>query len=219
MDRDPTSHSQHAPDGMELAVKPWRHNPSSWRGRLFVTAWAAVAGGIALYMGLYQLKVISNVWDPVFGNQTKEVLDSEVSRTFIKWARIPDAILGALAYLGDIVFALAGSTRRWQDRPWLVILFGINVIPLGIVSTILVFLQGAVIGAWCFLCLVTAMISLILIFFAYGEILSSLLFLWHVWKSSHDPRILWDTFWGKPTEISWEAGKQLTKIHHVAQAR
>jgi hypothetical protein len=33
-----------------------------------------------------------------------------------RWFRIPDAALGAIAYLGDLVFGLAGSTRRWQDR-------------------------------------------------------------------------------------------------------
>src|SRR5690606_25470523 len=110
--------------------------------------------------------------------------DSNVSERMRYWFLIPDAVFGALAYLGDAIFGLAGSTRRWQYRPWLVILFGIDVIPLGVVSVVLVVLQGTVVGSWCFLCLVTALISLILIYWAYDEVWSCLLYLWRVWKKT-----------------------------------
>jgi hypothetical protein len=52
--------------------------------------------------------------DPVFGEQTRRVLDSDVSERMRRRFRIPDAPLGALAYLGDVIYGLAGSTRRWQ---------------------------------------------------------------------------------------------------------
>jgi hypothetical protein len=136
-----------------------------------------------------------------------------------RWARIPDAILGAFAYLGDVVFALAGSTRRWQDRPWLVVLFGLDVIPLGLVSAILVVLQGTVVGSWCFLCLLTAAISLILIYYAYDEVWSSLLYLWRVWKKSRDLGIVWNTFWGKASRVAHEVGLEMTEARHVATHR
>jgi hypothetical protein len=157
-------------------------------------------------MGLYQLRLIPSVWDPVFGEQSQQVLDSDVSHAMSRWFRAPDAILGALAYLGDIVFALAGSTRRWQYRPWLVVIFGIDVIPLGIVSAVLVVLQGTVVGSWCFLCLVTAVISLALVAFAYDEVWSCLLYMRRVWKTRDSLRTVWDAFWGKPSLIAHEAG-------------
>lgn len=191
--------------------KPWHYNPSKWSQRIRVSCLAAVAVFIAIYMGLYQWKLIDHVWDPVFGEQTQKVLDSDVSHTMWKWFRIPDSIMGSIAYLGDIIFALAGSTRRWQDRPWLVILFGIDVIPLGIVSAVLVFMQGAVIGAWCFLCLITAVISILLIFLAYDEIWTCILYLYTVWKKTKDRRLLWDTFWGKASEAAYEVGESIIK--------
>jgi len=202
--------------------EPWDYNPSSWRQRVPVAIWATVAALIALYMGLYQWRVIPSAWDPVFGDQTQRVLDSDVSHTMGRWFRIPDAILGAFAYLGDVLFALAGSTRRWQDRPWLVVFFGIDVIPLGVVSAILVVLQGAVVGSWCFLCLITAVISLILIYYAYDEVWSSLLYLWRIWKKSRDPALLWRTFWGTPSRLAHEVALEMTEQnnqHHVAAHR
>src|SRR5687768_14770282 len=125
---------------LEATPYPWDYNPSSWTQRIKVALLAFVAFIIAVYLGLYQWGLVDQVWDPIWGGQTARVLTSEVSHRMTDWIRIPDAILGALAYLGDVIFALAGSTRRWQDRPWLVVVFGIDVIPLGIVSAVLVFL-------------------------------------------------------------------------------
>src|SRR5690606_820224 len=125
----------------------------------------------------------------------------------------PDAAFGTLAYLGDAVFGLAGSTRRWLYRPWLVVLFGIDVIPLGAVSIILVILQGTVVGYWCFLCLVTALISLVLIFLAYDEVCSCIVLLHRTYKRSQSKRVLWDTFWGRPNEIAYTIAHEMTEAH------
>lgn len=190
------SHIVRLPD-LQIDAPPWEYNASAWKQRIPICLLATVAFVIAAYMALYQWRLISDVWDPIFGEQSKHVLDSAVSERMRDWFRIPDAAFGAIAYLGDAIFGLAGSTRRWQYRPWMVILFGIDVIPLGIVSAILVFMQGAVVGAWCFLCLVTAVISLVLVYLAYDEVWSCLLYLRRVWRRTHDPSILWNVFWGR----------------------
>lgn len=194
---------------LDAIPSPWRYNPSKWSQRIVICFLAGIATLLAVYMGLYQWRLIDSAWDPVFGEQTQYVLDSDVSHTLKKWFRVPDSIMGALAYLGDVIFALAGSTRRWQDRPWLVILFGIDVIPLGLVSATLVCLQGTVVGAWCFLCLITAVVSITLVFLAYDEVWSCLLYLCEVWRKSHSKRLVWDTFWGKASEIAYEAGESI----------
>jgi hypothetical protein len=181
---------------MDAIPQPWDYNPSAWPQRIPICALAMVAFFIATYMGLYQWRLIDSAWDPIFGTQTQKVLDSNVSERMRHWFLVPDAIFGAIAYLGDAIFGLAGSTRRWQYRPWMVVLFGIDVIPLGIVSAVLVVLQGAVVGSWCSLCLVTAAISLILVYWAYDEVWSCLLYLHRVWRETRSPRILWKTFWG-----------------------
>jgi hypothetical protein len=155
--------------------------------------------------------LIDGVWDPVFGEQTQQVLDSDVSHRMQRWLRIPDAALGALGYFSEVILALAGSTRRWQYRPWMVLLFGFDVIPLGIVSVVLVVLQGTVVGAWCFLCLVTAVLSLLLVYLAYDEVWSTLKYLLRVWRETRDARILWRTFWGSATPEAQRIGAALLK--------
>jgi uncharacterized membrane protein len=187
----------HRTPDLNVNAPPWKHNPSSWSQRIPICALAGLAFLIASYMALYQWRLIADVWDPVFGEQTRHVLDSEVSEKMRRWFRIPDAALGALAYLGDLIFGLAGSTRRWQYRPWLVLLFGLDVIPLGIVSAVLVVMQGTVVGAWCFLCLVTAVISLVLVALAYDEVWSTLQYLKRVWRQTRKVRVLWYVFWGR----------------------
>jgi uncharacterized membrane protein len=185
-------------DAAALDVRPpgFDYNPSSWGQRVPICILAAVAFLIATYMALYQWRLLPHAWDPIFGDQTRRVLDSEASETMRRWMKIPDAALGAIAYLGDALFGLAGSTERWRRRPWIVILFGIDVIPLGVVSAVLVVMQGTVVGSWCFLCLVTALISLILVAFAWDEVWATLQYLRGVWRRTHDRRVLWRVFWG-----------------------
>lgn len=186
---------------------PWDYNPSGWRQRIPICILATVAFVIAAYLALYQWRLIGSVWDPLFGPQTQAVLDSDVSERMRYWMGIPDAALGAFAYLGDSVFGLAGSTRRWQYRPWLVILFGLDVIPLGIVSAILVVMQGAVVGEWCFLCLVTAAISLVLVYLAYDEVWSCLRYLHVVWTRTRSYSVLWNTIWGRASSDAAQAAE------------
>lgn len=173
------------------------YNPSSWRQRIPICLLAGAAFLMATAMALYQWRLVGDVWDPVFGGQSRRVLDSEASEVMRRWMRMPDAALGAIGYLSEVLFGLAGSTRRWQDRPWMVVLFGIDVIPLGIVSAVLVGVQGAVIGAWCFLCLATAAVSLALVPLAFDEVWATLKFLWRVWKRTGDWKVMWKTFWGQ----------------------
>jgi uncharacterized membrane protein len=194
---------------MDVIVEPWNYNPSGWRERIPICILAGIAFLISTYMALYQWRLIDSVWDPIFGMQSALVLDSQVSERMRLWFRIPDAALGALAYLGDAIFGLAGSTRRWQYRPWMVILFGLDVIPLGLVSAILVFMQGLVVGSWCFLCLVTAAISLLLVYLAYDEVWSSLLYLWRVKKKSRSWKVVWHTLWGRPNSIAEEVADHM----------
>ena len=56
----------------KLLIPPgWDYNPSSWKQRLPLIIIAIVGFFIALYMGLFQLKVLDSVWDPFFGEGTR----------------------------------------------------------------------------------------------------------------------------------------------------
>lgn len=199
--------SMRSPPPLDLhaAAPPWDYNPSAWRQRVPVAVLGGLGAVIAAYMALYQWRLIDGVWDPIFGEGSEKVLDSHVSEAMRRWILIPDAALGAVAYFSEVIYSLAGSTRRWQCRPWMTLLFGFDVIPLGIVSAVLVVLQGAAVGHWCTLCLVTAAISLVLIFFAYDEVWSCLVYLHRVWKKHRSAAVLWNVLWGRPVPEAREA--------------
>jgi uncharacterized membrane protein len=202
-----TDDARRGPQDLDAPAPPWDYNPSAWSQRIPICVLATVGFFISAYMALYEWKLTGGVWDPVFGEQTELVLDSDVSHMLYRWFGIPDAALGAIAYLGDAIFGLAGSTRRWQYRPWLVVLFGIDVIPLGGVSAALVLVQTFVLGQWCFLCLVSATISLVLVYWAYDEVWSSVLYLRRVYGRTRDWSVLWHVFWGGSHPVAVEAAR------------
>lgn len=187
-------------DELDRPVPPYTYNPSAWSQRVPICLLAFVAAAMSAHLSLFQWGLIESSWDPVFGDGSNKVLKSRVAESMYGILGIHDAALGVLAYLGDALLGFAGSTRRWQYRPWLVILFGIDVIPLGIVGVVLVICQALVVGQWCFLCLVTAVISLILVYWAWDEVRVSLRYLHVVWKQHRDKRLLWDACWGNRSE-------------------
>jgi uncharacterized membrane protein len=168
----------------------WDYNPSSWSQRWPLIAIAFIGFEIALYLGLYQLKVVASVWEPFFGNGSEKVLNSAISKAL----PVPDALLGAFSYLLDVVTGAIGRTDRWRSKPWIVVLFGIAIGPLGLVSVMLVIFQPVLVGAWCTLCIVTAVISVVMISPALDEMLASLQYLQRVKQQGLS---VWDAFWGK----------------------
>ncbi len=185
---------------MDAAAPPWRKNPSAWSHRIKVAILASIGAALAAYMSLYQLHLTASVWDPVFGGGTERVLASQLSQALYRIFHVPDALLGALAYSTEILFTLAGSTRRWQDRPWLVALFGVNVLALACAGVALVAAQGLVVKSWCFLCLATTLISLILAVLSAGEVYACLHYLGRVRRRSGRFQVVWDAFWGRASE-------------------
>ena len=89
---------------------------------------------VARYMAAYQLGYIQQVWEPLFRPGTEAVLTSKVSRM---WP-VSDAGLGALSYLLEALSGFMGGKTRWRTMPWMVAMFGILVVPLGITSIVLV---------------------------------------------------------------------------------
>jgi uncharacterized membrane protein len=148
----------------------WDYNPSEWSRRLPIIGLACLGFGISAYLALYQLGAFADVFEPFFGDGSIEVLDSEISHVF----PIPDAALGAAVYLFDVITGSLGGTRRWKSSPWIVLAFGLAVGPLGAVSVLLVILQPVALGAWCTLCLASAVVSVLMIGPAMDEVLAAL---------------------------------------------
>lgn len=144
---------------------------------------------IAGYLSLYQWQVFSTVWEPFFGQGSRKILNSSVSYIL----PIPDAALGAIGYLGDAVAGVIGGEKRWRTMPWIVVAFGFFVGPLGLVSVLLVILQPVLYDAWCTLCLVSALISVLMIGPAMDEVLASFQYLKRVKQEGGS---IWKAFWG-----------------------
>lgn len=170
----------------------WKTNPSAWGERIPIIVLALVGLLIASYLGAFQLGFIDTVWEPFFGDDSRRILTSGVSEVL----PVPDAVLGAIAYLLDAVAGAIGGRGRWRSMPWIVILFGLAVGPLGAVSILLVILQPVLLNSWCTLCLTTALISLVMIGPALDETLVSLQYLKRV--SRHGGSV-WRAFWGIET--------------------
>ncbi|MCH9626505.1 MAG: hypothetical protein S4CHLAM2_01270 [Chlamydiales bacterium] len=146
----------------------WTYNPSAWPQRIPIIFFAIVGWFIARYMASFQLHYIDYVWDPFFGMGTEKVITSMISREF----PVPDAGLGAMAYSLEAIMGAKGGVRRWHTMPWIVVVFGILVVPLGFVSITLVMLQPIAVGAWCGLCLIIATCMLIMLALTVDEVLA-----------------------------------------------
>jgi hypothetical protein len=105
---------------------------------------------------------------------------------------VSDAGLGALSYLLDALAGLIGGVRRWRTMPWMVVLFGLFIIPPGVTSIVLVILQPVSIGAWCTLCLVASVVMLLMVSPALDEVIATGQFLLRIRRERGH---VWRVFW------------------------
>jgi len=179
--------------GMSMEPGPnvprgWSYNPSSWPQRAPIIALALVGFFLSRQMASFELHYITSFTDPFFGIGTVSVLTSTVSRAF----PIPDAGLGAVAYMLEFLMGFMGDKARWRTMPWMVAFFGILVVPLGIVSITLIILQPLSVGAWCTPCLIAAAAMLIMISLTLDEVVATLQFLV---QARQERQSLWKVFW------------------------
>lgn len=177
-------------DPMEHAPEGWVYNPSGWPQRIPICILAFVGFGIATWLTLFQVGGLSTIWEPLFGDGSRRILTSRVSRIL----PVPDAALGALGYLADAVFGLAGGTDRWKRLPWVVIIFAIAVIPFGLTSVTLFILQPTLYDTWCTLCLLSVAVSFAMVPYAWDEFVAS----WHWMRGRVDAGAgVWDALMGR----------------------
>lgn len=158
----------------------WSYNPSDWTQRLPII-WLAIIGlYVSRYLAAYQLEHIPHVWDPFFvgspadpQNGTEEIITSSVSRA---WP-VSDAAVGGYTYLLEILTGIVGSRTRWRTMPWLVVLFGLMIAPLGITSIFFIIIQPVVIGTWSTIALIGAAAILLQIPYSLDELLATVQFL------------------------------------------
>jgi nucleoside-diphosphate-sugar epimerase len=157
----------------------WTYNPSTWTQRLPIIVLALVGLYVSRYLAAYQLGYVDHVFEPFFAgspadarNGTEEIITSWVSKA---WP-VSDAAVGGYTYALEILTGLVGSRLRWRTMPWLVVLFGLMIAPLGVVSIFFVVIQPILIGTWSTLALVATAAVLVQIPYSLDELLASLQF-------------------------------------------
>ncbi len=148
----------------------WSYNPSSWPQRAVLIALGFVGLVVSRYLAAYQLGYIDRVWDPFFGftGGTEQVLNSSLSHAL----PVSDAGLGGIAYTFEFLMGFMGGVARWRAMPWMVTMFGILVIPLGLSHVALVMSMPVVVGAFCTLCLVAGLVMLPMVTLTVDEVIA-----------------------------------------------
>ncbi len=166
----------------------WSFNPSSWTQRIPVIALAFVGLFVSRYLAAYQMGHVNGIWEPFFAgsaanplNGTEEIVTSSVSQA---WP-VPDAALGGYTYILEILTGIVGARTRWRTMPWLVLLFGLMIVPLGIVSVTFIIIQPIVIGTWSTLALIGAAAMLVQIPYSVDELVAVAMFLRRRVRAGH----------------------------------
>ena len=179
----------------------WTYSPSTDAQRLPIAVLGLIGLLISRYLTAYQLGHVDGVWEPFFDgsaadprNGTEEIITSDISRM---WP-IPDAGLGAVSYMLEILMAVMGTRDRWRTMPWMVTFFGILVIPLGVVSIYFIIIQPLMIGTWSTLALLAALAMLLMVPFALDEVIAMGQFLY--WSRCRGRPLLRTFFQGDAVE-------------------
>ena len=169
----------------------WSYNPSTWSERLPDIALALTGFGLATYLSLYQVGVIHSVYEPFFGQGSHYILKESIVPRYLP---IPDAALGAVAYLMDAIADSIGGPRRWRTMPWIVLILAAFACGLAVMGTVLTAFQGVLARQWCTLCLCSAFCSVAMLGGVLDEVLATLQYLRRQW-SEHGLHGAWRALW------------------------
>ncbi len=195
----------------------WTYSPSTAAQRFPIVAMGLVGLLISRHLTAYQLGHIDAAWEPFFAgsaadprNGTEEIITSSVSEA---WP-IPDAGLGAVSYLIEILMAVMGTRDRWRTMPWMVTFFGILVVPLGVISIYFIIIQPILLGTWSTPALIAGLAMLIMIPFALDELIAMGQFLY--WSKCRGKPLIRTFFKGDAVDRGEEYKEDAMSSAHSA---
>jgi hypothetical protein len=131
----------------------------------------ALAGAVvSARLAAYQLRWAGPPWEPFFGGGSRHVLAWDFSRAL----HLPGAAVGVVAYVAEIAAVAWGGPERYRNRRVAVFASAAIAAALALGSAGLVFLQTAVLHALCTLCLLSAIISFVLLVPTWTEFAAAL---------------------------------------------
>ena len=118
----------------------------------------ATASALAmLYVGAYQIRAISHMSCPLLKHGCEAVADAPFARPF----GIPDGFIAAVLYGLLILLAIFGHNAIWARYTLrMLATFAVLANVLGVFDMVRL-------GAWCFYCLVTTVLSPLLVWTAF----------------------------------------------------
>jgi uncharacterized membrane protein len=125
---------------------------------------AVLGAGISCALAAFQLGLVPGVWDPLFGDGSRRVLTSAISRAL----PIPDALVGAAAYVVDALLGIALLVRLGPTATVAAVLAIVSVMG-AVVGLLLAVSQPLIAHAGCTLCLCSTAVSVLLAIGAVAE--------------------------------------------------
>ena len=125
--------------------------------RAILIAIAALSAAAMLYVGAYQTHMVEHLSCPILKHGCEAVADAPFARPF----GIPDGLIAAALYALIILLAFVGPAipyGSWGIRALAVFATAANI--LGVFDM-------ARFGAWCFYCLLTTLLSPVLVWMAF----------------------------------------------------
>jgi uncharacterized membrane protein len=124
--------------------------------RVAVITISAVSAAAMLYVGAYQMRLVEHMSCPLLKHGCEAVADAPFARPF----GIPDGLIAAALYALLIIVALFGAEAVWARYA----LRGLTIVAA--LANVLGVYDMSRFGAYCFYCLLTTVLSPVLVWLA-----------------------------------------------------
>jgi uncharacterized membrane protein len=121
-------------------------------------ALAVASLGAMLYVGLYQSRAVRHIWCPVFSKGCEAVADAAFAKPF----GIPDGYIAAVLYAVIFLLLIVPTSKLWIWVPLLVLTSAATL------ANFLGVRDMVNLGSYCFYCMLTTVLSPIL--------------MWEIWQ-------------------------------------
>jgi uncharacterized membrane protein len=130
---------------------------STGAARAAVIILSAASAAAMLYVGAYQTRLVEHMSCPLLKHGCEAVADAPFARPF----GIPDGLIAAALYALLILVALFGAEAVWTRYA----VRGLAI--LAALANVLGVFDMSRLGAWCFYCLLTTVLSPLLVWMAF----------------------------------------------------
>ena len=130
---------------------------SSGTARAGLIILSGVSAAAMLYVGAYQTRMVEHMSCPLLKHGCEAVADAPFARPF----GIPDGLIAAVIYVTLILLAFVGTSANWARSGTR----GLAIV--AVLANVLGVYDMARFGAYCFYCLLSTVLSPVLLWLAF----------------------------------------------------